>query len=113
MIEGARLRFPDEFARHKTLDVIGDLALLGGRFCGNVVARRPSHRGNVALAREIAARSPDAVKAAKRLFNLAAHADDAAVLRAESAEQVQLMRSPNQVEAVRAAMEKRAPVFRG
>jgi UDP-3-O-[3-hydroxymyristoyl] N-acetylglucosamine deacetylase / 3-hydroxyacyl-[acyl-carrier-protein] dehydratase len=37
--------------------VIGDLALLGGRFCGNVVARRPSHRGNVALAREIVARA--------------------------------------------------------
>jgi UDP-3-O-[3-hydroxymyristoyl] N-acetylglucosamine deacetylase / 3-hydroxyacyl-[acyl-carrier-protein] dehydratase len=57
LIEGARLRYPDEFARHKTLDVIGDLALLGGRFCGNVVARRPSHRGNVALAREIVARA--------------------------------------------------------
>jgi UDP-3-O-[3-hydroxymyristoyl] N-acetylglucosamine deacetylase / 3-hydroxyacyl-[acyl-carrier-protein] dehydratase len=57
LIDGARLRFPDEFARHKTLDVIGDLALLGARFSGNIVARRPSHRGNVALAREILARA--------------------------------------------------------
>jgi UDP-3-O-[3-hydroxymyristoyl] N-acetylglucosamine deacetylase / 3-hydroxyacyl-[acyl-carrier-protein] dehydratase len=57
LIEGAELRFPDEFARHKTLDVIGDLALLGARFSGNIVARRPSHRGNVALAREILARA--------------------------------------------------------
>lgn len=65
----------------------------------------------MALAREIAGRNPHAVKACKRLFNLAAHADDATILRAESDEQVRLMRSPNQVEAVRAGMEKRAPVF--
>jgi len=51
------LRFPDEFARHKALDVIGDLALLGGRLRAHVVARRPSHRGNVALAREIQAQA--------------------------------------------------------
>jgi UDP-3-O-[3-hydroxymyristoyl] N-acetylglucosamine deacetylase / 3-hydroxyacyl-[acyl-carrier-protein] dehydratase len=57
LVEGAELRFPDEFARHKTLDLIGDLALLGGRLNGSVVARRPSHRGNVALAREILARA--------------------------------------------------------
>jgi UDP-3-O-[3-hydroxymyristoyl] N-acetylglucosamine deacetylase / 3-hydroxyacyl-[acyl-carrier-protein] dehydratase len=56
LYDGCTLRFPDEFARHKTLDLIGDLALLGARFQGNVVARRPSHRGNVALAREILAR---------------------------------------------------------
>ncbi|CAN5722312.1 bifunctional UDP-3-O-[3-hydroxymyristoyl] N-acetylglucosamine deacetylase/3-hydroxyacyl-ACP dehydratase [soil metagenome] len=56
LADGAELRFPDEFARHKTLDLIGDLALLGGRFTGNIVAHRPSHRGNVALAREILAR---------------------------------------------------------
>jgi enoyl-CoA hydratase/carnithine racemase len=69
------------------------------------------HAEAMALAREIAGRNPQAVQAAKRLFNLTAHADDAAVLRAESDEQVRLMRSPNQVEAVRAAMEKRPPVF--
>lgn len=69
------------------------------------------HAEALALAREIAGRNPQAVQAAKRLFNVAAHADDATVLRAESDEQIRLMRSPNQVEAVRAAMEKRAPVF--
>jgi UDP-3-O-[3-hydroxymyristoyl] N-acetylglucosamine deacetylase/3-hydroxyacyl-[acyl-carrier-protein] dehydratase len=53
--EGTELRFPDEFARHKVLDEIGDLALLAGRLRGHVVAERPSHRGNVALAREILA----------------------------------------------------------
>ena len=65
----------------------------------------------LALAREIAGRNPHAVRASKRLFNLAADGDAATVLRAESDEQIALMRSPNQVEAVRANMEKRAPVF--
>lgn len=47
------LRWPDEFVRHKAVDLIGDLALLGGRLEADVVAFRPSHRGNVALARAI------------------------------------------------------------
>ncbi len=51
------LRFPDEFARHKVLDLIGDLGLLSARLRAHVVARRPSHRGNVALAREILAQA--------------------------------------------------------
>jgi UDP-3-O-[3-hydroxymyristoyl] N-acetylglucosamine deacetylase / 3-hydroxyacyl-[acyl-carrier-protein] dehydratase len=48
------LRFPDEFIRHKLGDLIGDLALLGARIEGQVVAERPSHKGNVAFARAIA-----------------------------------------------------------
>jgi len=64
-----------------------------------------------ALAREIAQRSPDAVRADKRLFNLAATGSSAAVLQAESDEQVALMGAPNQVEAVRANLEKRPPRF--
>ena len=48
------LRFPDEFVRHKAGDVVGDLALLGARVRGHVVADRPSHKGNVALARALA-----------------------------------------------------------
>ncbi|HEX6925473.1 MAG TPA: UDP-3-O-acyl-N-acetylglucosamine deacetylase [Longimicrobiaceae bacterium] len=55
--EGTDLRFPDEFVRHKTLDLIGDLALLGARLEGHVIAHRPSHRGNVELVREIQARA--------------------------------------------------------
>ena len=47
------LRYPDEFLRHKVGDMVGDLALLGGRLRGHVVAECPSHSGNVALAREI------------------------------------------------------------
>jgi UDP-3-O-[3-hydroxymyristoyl] N-acetylglucosamine deacetylase/3-hydroxyacyl-[acyl-carrier-protein] dehydratase len=49
------LRFPDEFLRHKVGDIVGDLALLGTRLQGHVVAERPSHAGNVALGRAILA----------------------------------------------------------
>jgi enoyl-CoA hydratase/carnithine racemase len=65
----------------------------------------------LAIAAAIAARSPDAVRAAKRLFAVAAAGDARAILAAESVEQMALLRSPNQSEAVRANMEKRAPRF--
>ena len=45
------LRFADEFLRHKVGDVLGDLALLGSRLRGHLVVERPSHSGNVELAR--------------------------------------------------------------
>ncbi len=47
------LRWPDEFVRHKATDLLGDLALLGGRLTAEVVAFKPSHRGNIAMARAI------------------------------------------------------------
>jgi UDP-3-O-[3-hydroxymyristoyl] N-acetylglucosamine deacetylase len=43
------LRFPDEFCRHKTLDLIGDLALVGRRLLGRVVARKAGHALHTAL----------------------------------------------------------------
>lgn len=49
------LRWPNEFARHKLGDLIGDLALLGSRLALRVEACRPSHSGNIACARAIAA----------------------------------------------------------
>ena len=45
------LRWPDEFLRHKAMDMVGDLALAGGRVCARIVARKPSHRGTVQLLR--------------------------------------------------------------
>ena len=51
---GGPLRWPDEFVRHKAADIVGDLALTGARVRAHVVAQRPSHAGNVALARSIA-----------------------------------------------------------
>lgn len=69
------------------------------------------HAAAMALAHQIAARNPHAVRAAKRLANLAADADAPTILRAESDEQARLLRTPNQVEAVTANLQKRAPVF--
>jgi hypothetical protein len=63
----------------------------------------------MALARSIAGRNPHAVRAAKRLANL--ECDAAATLLAESREQAALLRTPNQIEAVMANMQKRAPDF--
>jgi UDP-3-O-acyl N-acetylglucosamine deacetylase len=50
----SELRWADEFVRHKAGDMLGDLALIGGRIEAHIVAVRPSHRGNIALARAIA-----------------------------------------------------------
>jgi UDP-3-O-acyl-N-acetylglucosamine deacetylase len=50
---GNHLRFADEPARHKTLDMVGDLSLLGTDLAGHVVACRSGHSLNVALVREL------------------------------------------------------------
>lgn len=65
----------------------------------------------LALARAIAGNSPQAVRAAKRLFNQASGVDDAALLLAESREQLALLSSEGHRETLRAAQEKRAPRF--
>jgi len=49
------LRFPDEFARHKILDVMGDTYLLGRPLRGRIVAERTGHSDNIALVRKIQA----------------------------------------------------------
>jgi UDP-3-O-[3-hydroxymyristoyl] N-acetylglucosamine deacetylase/3-hydroxyacyl-[acyl-carrier-protein] dehydratase len=54
LIAGGELRFRDEFVRHKIGDMVGDLALLGARLRAHIVATRPSHAGNLELARKIA-----------------------------------------------------------
>jgi enoyl-CoA hydratase/carnithine racemase len=62
----------------------------------------------LALAKEIAGKNPHAIRGAKRLLNLSADADQATILKAETDEQVALIGSPNQVEAVMSNVEKRA-----
>jgi enoyl-CoA hydratase/carnithine racemase len=62
------------------------------------------------VAREIAGKSPQAIRAAKRLLNQLA-IDPGRALLAESEEQMKLIGSANQLEAVRANIEKRAPRF--
>lgn len=53
------LRFPDEFVRHKILDIIGDLMLAGRRLRGHVVAVKPGHGPNTELARILAKRQAE------------------------------------------------------
>lgn len=48
-VKNGPLRFPDEFVRHKVLDLIGDLALLGKQIIGRVVADRAGHAMHTAL----------------------------------------------------------------
>lgn len=64
----------------------------------------------MALAHEIATRSPDAIRAAKRLFDASEPLDEAALVR-ESAEQILLFHGADHKEAVRANIERRTPEF--
>jgi enoyl-CoA hydratase/carnithine racemase len=66
----------------------------------------------MALAREIAAKSPDAVRGAKRLYNLAADSDARQILLGETKEQQAVLGAPDQIEAVMANVAKRPAVFR-
>jgi len=52
-IENGPLRFPDEFVRHKILDLVGDLALLGKPVLGKIVADRAGHAMHTALVSRI------------------------------------------------------------
>lgn len=66
----------------------------------------------MALAREIASKSPDAIRLGKQLLDASWHADEATGLGLEARLQSKLIGSENQLEAIRANFEKRAPKFR-
>lgn len=53
ILNNLSLRFPNEPARHKLLDVVGDLALVGFPFKARIIANRPGHAANVKFARKI------------------------------------------------------------
>ncbi|MGM0380460.1 MAG: UDP-3-O-acyl-N-acetylglucosamine deacetylase [bacterium] len=62
---GDEPQFPDEFVRHKILDIIGDISLVGSFIAGHVVAIKNSHFLNVALAEKLDRRisySPQAIE---------------------------------------------------
>ncbi len=54
-LNNLKLRFENEIARHKLLDLLGDLALLGKRIRGRVVAVRPGHKANTELVKKLLA----------------------------------------------------------
>jgi UDP-3-O-[3-hydroxymyristoyl] N-acetylglucosamine deacetylase/3-hydroxyacyl-[acyl-carrier-protein] dehydratase len=59
------LRYPEEFVRHKMLDIVGDLSLLGRPIRGHVIAVRPGHAGNCELARKILEQVSRPIRAAQ------------------------------------------------
>jgi UDP-3-O-[3-hydroxymyristoyl] N-acetylglucosamine deacetylase / 3-hydroxyacyl-[acyl-carrier-protein] dehydratase len=52
-LNNLKLRFPNEPARHKLLDLVGDLALVGLPFKAHIIANRPGHASNVEFAKKI------------------------------------------------------------
>jgi enoyl-CoA hydratase/carnithine racemase len=100
-------------------DVIRELAMTGRIFSGADALTygfaTALHADPLAAARstakEMVARSPEAVRAVKRLLNTTSDADTVAILLAESEEQAALIGSPNQIEAARAGMEGRPGRF--
>lgn len=100
-------------------DVARELTYTGRVFSGNEahqlgLATRvcaDPYAEALALAREIAARPPKAMRAAKRLIELSIEADGRSILLAESTEQAALIGAPEQVEAVKARLERRSGVF--
>ena len=98
-------------------DVARDIAYTARKFTGAEAAalglvtrvEAAPHTAAMALAADIAAQSPAAIRAAKRLLNL--EGDAAALLVAESVEQEILLASPGHAETIAAHREKRPPVF--
>jgi len=64
ILDNLTLHWPNEAARHKLLDVIGDLALIGTRIQGKVIATKPGHKINTNFAKELAKR----IKSEKRNY---------------------------------------------
>lgn len=54
------LRYPDELVRHKMLDIVGDLSLIGRRLVGQVIAIKPGHQANVELGQKVLEAMADA-----------------------------------------------------
>ncbi|MBV8592665.1 MAG: crotonase/enoyl-CoA hydratase family protein [Caulobacteraceae bacterium] len=100
-------------------DVVRELTYTGRVFSGEEAlaygfatrVRADPRAEALAVAAEIAGRNPHAVRAAKRLLNAAVEVGPAEGLVHETREQLALIGSPNQAEAVRANLEQRTPVF--
>ena len=53
ILDNLSLHYPNEAARHKLLDIIGDLALVGQRIKGKVIAHKPGHGTNIQFAKKL------------------------------------------------------------
>lgn len=59
------LRYPEEFVRHKMLDILGDLSLIGKPIKGHLIAVKPSHAANCEFAKVIVAQMNKPIRAAQ------------------------------------------------
>lgn len=103
-----------------SIDVAKELIFTGKTIRGEEAGRlrlvtrvcENPHEEAMALAGQIASQNPAAVRAAKKLLNEVWHGDSARALLMESEVEMTLLGTPNQLEAIAANFEKRAPVFR-
>lgn len=103
-----------------SIDVAKELIFTGRIIRGEEAARlklvtricEKPHEEAMTLAKEIALQNPAAVRAAKKLLNEVWHGDSARGLLMESELEMTLIGTPNQLEAVAANFEKRAPIFK-
>ncbi len=101
-------------------DVVRELTYTGRIFAGEEAQRlgfvtrvvADPRAAALETAREIAGKSPDAIRAAKRILNNAVAVDAATGLMEESVEQQKLIGSPNQLEAVMSNLQKRAANYK-
>ncbi len=103
-----------------SIDVAKEMIFTGKMINGEEAARlklvtrvcEKPHEEAMILAKEIASKNPDAVRAAKKLLNEVWHGDSARGLLLESELEMTLIGTPNQLEAVSANFAKRTPTFK-
>ncbi|MDC3179088.1 bifunctional UDP-3-O-[3-hydroxymyristoyl] N-acetylglucosamine deacetylase/3-hydroxyacyl-ACP dehydratase [Flavobacteriales bacterium] len=71
ILDNLNLHYQNEAARHKLLDVMGDLALIGKRIRGKVIAKKPGHKTNTAFAKKISSiiEIQDSLKKQKDIYD--------------------------------------------
>jgi len=97
------LRYREEFVRHKILDIVGDLALVGRPLDAHIIATRPSHHANTELARTLLAQIRKPIEAAQTFAPPVPTADKPAEKPAERRSQSQAVTvttAPDSAEAL-------------
>ena len=90
ILDNLNLHYPNEAARHKLLDVIGDLALIGRRIRGKVIAKKPGHFINTEFAKKIS----ELIEREDRLSEKIAEYDQKAIMDADKIMQILPHRHP-------------------
>ena len=90
ILDNLNLHYPNEAARHKLLDVLGDLALIGRRIRGKVIAKKPGHFINTEFAKKIS----ELIEREDRLSEKIAEYDQKAIMDADKIMQILPHRHP-------------------